>query len=150
VRERTVISMSSDDSPQKWIFKLIPMLMRSGAIPVRAISPSIRDPISQLVVEGLMVRGPSTVSGVARYVRLIKGASSRTTIRDRLIHLEENGTVCSGESRQQWMLSETFVRSTWAFLNQWTTQADSSFATTHDRSMNRKGPVRRRERVGRD
>lgn len=101
--------------PSDWLFRLIPVVFRSGGIPIRAIEPTIKDPISQLVVESLIVRGPSTVSGVARYVKRVKGTSSRTTIRERLASLEISGVSCRCSSGSEWMLTNVFVRQIWSF-----------------------------------
>lgn len=103
--------------PNDWLFRLIPVLIRSGGLPIRAIEPRIKDPISQLIVESLIVRGPSSVSGVARYVRQVKGTSSRTTIRERLTALEKDGSVCVARAGSEWRLSDRLVRQIWSFCS---------------------------------
>src|SRR6266705_5310715 len=49
--------------------RLVWTLLHAGGVSVRLIDPRIKDPISQLIVEAVLTRGPLTVSGIARYVK---------------------------------------------------------------------------------
>ena len=97
------------------MYRLVWSLLRSGGISVRMIDRSIKDPISQLVIEAVLTRGPSTVSDIARYVREAKGSSSRTTIRARLVDLEGRQVLRIAEEEHEWALSATFMRRVWGF-----------------------------------
>jgi len=92
-------------------------LLRSGAISMKAVDPGLTDPISQLVVEALLARGPQNVTQIATYVRDAKGRSSRTTIRSRVALLQTTGFLRREESSLRWALSEPFVRRIWIFLS---------------------------------
>lgn len=105
------------DSRQDTSLRLLQIIARTGALPVRGIEPSIRDPISQLVIEALMARGPSNISQLAEYVRDAKGSASRMTVRDRLAELLSNGIVSRVPSSDRWHLRDTFVRRCVQFLS---------------------------------
>jgi len=92
------------------LLRLLQGIARSGAFPIRSLIPSIRDPISQLVVEALLVRGPSNVSQLAAYVKDVKGSSSRMTVRVRLSHLEAEGIASRMDSSGRWYLRDAFLR----------------------------------------
>lgn len=102
--------------PQDLLIRLTHAFLQSGAIPVRAIDPRVRDPISQLIVEAIMVRGPCSISQIATYLRDVKGSSSRMTVRSRLELLGREGVVTRVPDSKCWLLTESFVRKTWQFF----------------------------------
>jgi len=109
----------SDDLQAHRTVRLLSTLMRGAGISVRAIDPRITDPISQLTVEALLARGPLTVSGISRYVKEVKGSSSRTTIRQRIRALETSDVVRTSETGTEWTLTRASIQRIWDFWTRW-------------------------------
>lgn len=72
---------------------VVRVLLKNGVALLRLVEPTVKDPISQLVVEALLVDGASNLSRIADYVKGAKGSSSRTTVRSRLADLRQRGIV---------------------------------------------------------
>jgi hypothetical protein len=117
--------------------KLVWTLLRAGGLSVSLIDPTVKDPISRLIVEALMARGPLTVSSIAQYVRQSKGSSSRTTIRARIACLVESRVLTKAEKDRGWALSESFLRQIWGFCARWSTAAEGPNLNAPARSDSR-------------
>ncbi len=109
--------MYSDEGYSAIMEKVALAMLRGGGVPVRSIEPSLKDPISQLVVEALLAHGAQNISHVAEYVKTTKGTSSRKTVRDRMRSLESAGIVERLESESKWKLTHRFLTQCWSFFS---------------------------------
>jgi hypothetical protein len=64
-----------------------------GATPLCGVSTFLKDSISELTVECLIARGPSSMSGIADWVRSAEGGCARATVRNRLGRLVGVGVI---------------------------------------------------------
>jgi len=91
-------------------------LMSAGAFPMQSVDSRLKDTISQLAVESILVRGPRNLTEIAEYVRDVKGTASRTTIRGRMSMLQDAGIVGRAVSEVKFYLTEKFVAEWWSFF----------------------------------
>ncbi len=88
---------------------IVAAVLRTGRVSIQTFEPTIKDPISQLVVEALFSRGPQNVSQVTEYVRSAKGSASRTTIRQRINQLSSKGFVSRLNDSEKWALTANMI-----------------------------------------
>jgi hypothetical protein len=90
-------------------------LLAAGTLTLQSVDRRLRDPISQLAVESIIMMGPRNLSEVADYVRERKGSSSRTTLRQRMRKLIEDGIV--EKEDRTFHLTEKFIAQWWSCFN---------------------------------
>jgi len=94
--------------PDLVVLRMMNALITGGGIPLESIHPSLKNSVSQLAIESIIVRGPGNLSQIAAYVRERAGKASRTTVRLRMGELVRDGLVVRA-SKDKFCLTETFL-----------------------------------------
>jgi DNA-binding transcriptional ArsR family regulator/uncharacterized coiled-coil protein SlyX len=74
-------------------FRLLELYQRDGKISPEAVLPELKDPISIEIVRVLFDQGDLNVSELTERLRARRGSASRTSVRERLIGMAEEGIV---------------------------------------------------------
>jgi len=117
-------------------------LLAAGTLTIRSVDQRLRDPISQLAIESIIIMGPRNLSEIADYVRERKGSSSRMTLRQRLRKLKDDGIVAKEGPR--FHLTEEFIAQWWSFF---ASLRENLISAGNENSELRSAPQRTKESV---